>query len=221
MSPHRSIAGRVLVPAPEHPAPTYPEYKQLLADATDAVRRAGGLVDPAKLRKVMQIRRGWEWKTCVLGYAGDGTGTLLEMHLLLLADQRDLDPPLPQWLAERRAADAKADAERLAANRRLDEQDQAAWEQTRAACPVEVVVRRNGHARIRRGRLHNLGHVVPVADAVSGQGCRYRRHPAGRAACESEGRAKPLDLSGGDGGPATCDRCLKYTPQLRPAGEHR
>jgi Asp-tRNA(Asn)/Glu-tRNA(Gln) amidotransferase A subunit family amidase len=215
----RSLAGRAFVPAPEHPAPTYPEYAQLLADATEAVRKAGHFVDPVELRRVMHLHRSWDWKTSVLGYVGDGTATRLEMYLLLLADERDLEPPLPQWLVDRRAADARADAERQAAYQRIEDLDQAAWEKARADCPVEVAVRRNGHARTRNGRMHQLGHVVPLVDAVSGPTDRPRRHPAGRAVCESETRARPLDLSGGTGGPATCDRCLKYTPHLRPAGE--
>lgn len=212
----RAAFGRTFVPAPEHPAPTYPQYQQLRADAEAAVKAAGSFVDPIKLRKVMHLKRSWDWKTAVLGYVGDGTGTLLEMQLLLLADERDLDPPLPQWLVERRAADAHADEQRAAKRKARDDADQDAWEKVLAGCAVDVVVRRNGTARPRNGYLHNLGHVVPTADAESGHGRQRRRHPAGRAVCESERRARPLDLSGGDGGPATCDRCLKWTPQLRP-----
>jgi hypothetical protein len=203
------------------PAPTYPQYPQLLADATQAAAADGRLVDPRKLYRVRHLHRSWEWMTCVLGYAGNGTGSILEMHLLLLADERDLNPPLPGWLVERRAADAVADAERAAALKLEEDRDQAVWDAARQGCQVEVVVRRNGTARPRRGYLHNLGHVVPAVDSESGEGCKLRRHPAGRAVCESEQRARPLDLSGGEGGPGTCDRCLKYTPHLRPAGENR
>jgi hypothetical protein len=217
MTRRRNVFGRVFVPAPEHPAPTYPEYAQLLADAEEAMAADGPFIDPIKLRRVRRMERSWDWKTAVLGHAGDGTATVLDMFLLLLADKRGLKPPLPQWLVDRRAAEASADAARQAAYQRIDDRDQAGWEKTLADCTVEVVVRRNGHARARNGRLHNLGHVVPQVDAVSQQGRRARRHPAGRAACESETRATPLDLSGGEGGPATCDRCLKYTPHLRPA----
>jgi hypothetical protein len=216
MSPRRSLLGRPYVEAPQHPAPTYPEYAQLLADAQAAVDAQGRFVDPSKLYRVQHLGRDWEWMTCVLGYVGNGLASTLEMHLLLLADERDLNPPLPQWLIERRAADAAADAERQAEIQLEEKQDQAAWEAARQDCEVAVVVRRNGTARPRRGHWHNLGHVVPVVDAESGMGRKRRRHPAGRAVCESEQRARPLDLSGGEGGPATCDRCLKYTPQLRP-----
>lgn len=222
MSRRRNLVGRVFVPAPEHPAPTYPEYAQLFADATAAKEADGRFIDPSKLRRLLGLNRSWDWKTSVLGYAGDGTATILDMYLLLLADDRDLNPPLPQWLVDRRAADAAADAAKQAAYQRLDDRDRAEWEKALAECVVAVVVKRNGHTRVRGNRLHNLGHVVPLADAVSPQqGRRVRRHPAGRSVCESETRGRPLDLSGGEGGPATCVNCLKLTPQLRPAGEPR
>ena len=83
-------------PEGTYPPPTYPEYAQLLADAEAAVQADGGMVDSRKLYRVQRLRRSWEWKVAVLGRDGTGTRTLLEMHLLLLADERDLDPPLPQ-----------------------------------------------------------------------------------------------------------------------------
>lgn len=218
MSTRRSLRVRTtFVPAPEHPAPTYPEYAQLLADATEAAAKDGRHVDPSKLYKVQHLGRDWEWMTCVLGYVGNGLGSTLEMHMLLLADKRGIKPPLPQWLVQRRADDAAADAAKQAARHAAEAADMAAWQKALAGCQVEVEVLHNGHARPRGGRWENLGHAVPKVDAVSGKSSRLRRHPAGRAACESETRAKPLDLSGGSGGPATCDRCLKWTPQLRPA----
>ncbi len=42
----RSLA--VVLSAPERPAPTYPEYGQLVADATAAANQDGGFVDPAR-----------------------------------------------------------------------------------------------------------------------------------------------------------------------------
>lgn len=196
------------------PAPTYPEYEQLHADATAAAAADGRFVDPAKLRHSQALRRGWEWRVRVLGH--DRPPTLTELHMLLLADQRDLDPDAPQWLVDVRAQAEAADAEKKAARARRDQQDHDVWEKARAGCPVELEVRRNGTARVRGGYMHNLGHAVPPVDVVSGER-KLRRHPAGRALCETEQRAKPLDLSGGTGGPATCVNCLKYTPLIRPA----
>jgi hypothetical protein len=201
---------------PEHPAPTYPQYEQLLADAAAAAKADHMSVDPGKLRRVQNLGRSWDWKTAVLGHA-NGSRTLLEMHMLLLADEWDLKPPPPQWLVERRAAEAAADQQKQARREARDNVDQAAWDAVRAHCPVDVQVRRNSTARARYGFLHNLGHAIPTVDAESGPTARPRRHPAGRAVCETVTRAKPLDLSGGEGGPATCERCLKITPGLRPA----
>lgn len=213
MSRHR---GGFLRPQPQVPAPTYPEYEGLRELAEESVRRDGLFVDPAKLRMRQQMSRGGNWRVAVLGH--EGSPTLVEMHMLLLADGQDIDPPLPQWFVDAVAAVDRlfneSQARMAAARKRRDETDQAAWDAALAACQVEVEVRRNGHSRVRYGLMHNLGHVVPKADVRSGPS---RRHRAGRALCETEHRAKPLDLSGGSEGPATCESCLRYTPKVRLA----
>lgn len=201
-----------MLPAAEHPAPEYPEYKQLLADAQDAAAADGPFIDPVKVRRCKELRRGWEWKVSVLGH--DGTQSKIDMHLLLLADERDLTPPPPQWLLDARAEGERRDEANRARRKANDDADEKAWAQVREQCQVEVAVLRNGTARPRKGQLHNLGHAVPTVDAVSG---RSRRHPAGRALCETEQRAKALDLSGGEGGAVTCVSCLNYAPKIRPA----
>lgn len=201
-----------MLPASERPAPEYPEYKQLLADAEDAAAADGQFVDPVKLRRCHALLRGWEWKVSVLGH--DGTQTLLDMHLLLLADERDLNPPPPQWLLDARAEGERRDEQNRARRKANDDADEQAWAQVREQCQVEVTVLRNGTARARKGQWHYLGHAVPAVDVVSG---RARRHLAGRALCETETRAKPLDLSGGEGGAVTCVSCLTYAPKIRPA----
>jgi hypothetical protein len=136
------------------------------------------------------------------------------MHILLLAHERGLQPPLPQWLVDARDQAARRAEEERAAQQRRDAADQAAWDEARQGCPVDLTVLRNGTARARHGRSHYLGHAVPVVDCRSGA---KRRHRAGRALCESATRARPLDLSGGAGGPATCTACLDYTTKIRPA----
>lgn len=210
----RLVAG--LLPEHERPPPAYPEYEQLHVDATASARADGNFVDPVKFRREQSLPRDRDWRIAVLGH--DRAPNVVEMHLLLLAHDRDLDPPLPQWLVDARAESdarrAQLDAQRKAAG----EADQAAWDTARAGCAVEVEVLRNGHARVRGGQLHHLGHVVPRVDAVSGDVRRPRRHRAGRALCETERRAKPLDLSGGEGGPATCVSCLNYVPKIRVEG---
>lgn len=208
----RRVQYTALTAAPERPAPTYPEYEQLLADAKAALATEGMFIDPANVYRVKNLPRSWEWRVCVLGHAGDRSR--LDMHLLLLAHDRDLDPPLPQWLVDARADDDREDQEKAAARAERDEQDRAAWEKVAAGCAVELEVRRNGTTRIRFGHRHQLGHAVPPVDVLSGDG---RRHPAGRALCETEQRSKALDLSGEPGGPVTCGRCLAWVPKIRPA----
>jgi hypothetical protein len=209
------VPAGVLFPEPERPAPTYPEYAKLLEDATAAAAADGQFVDPVKLRKVEDLRRPWDWKLAVLGREPRGR-TVVEMHMLLLAHERDLDPPLPQWVLDARAeAKAHEDAKQ-AARKRRDDADQAAWDAVlqQSAVRDQLEVLRNGHARARYGYSHNLGHVVPKVDMRSGT---KRRHRAGRGLCETETRSKPLDLTGGEGGPATCVSCLNYVPKIRPA----
>lgn len=194
------------------PVPTYPGYAQLVADAEVAVRADHHFVDPVKMRASRSLPRPWDWRLAVLGHGG--STTLVEMHMLLLAHKRDLDPPLPQWLLDARADARRYEDEQAAKLKARADADQARWDEVRAGCQVEVQVLRNGHARARYGYGHHLGHVVPAVEAVSG---RSRRHRAGRALCETQQRSRPLDLSGGEGGPATCTSCLSYTPKIRPA----
>lgn len=201
-----------LFPEPAQPKPTYPEYEQLVADAEASVRADSGFVDPAKLRARDALPRTHDWRVAVLGH--DRSSTLVELHMLLLAHERDLDPPLPQWLVDARAQATSMQAARDEERARRDRVDEAVWAQILSKLTVEVEVRRNGHARVRLGFWHHLGHVVPKVDVRSGP---RRRHRAGRALCESETRARELDLSGGEGGPATCQSCLTYCTKIRPA----
>lgn len=202
-----------LLPLPERPAPTYPEYEQLLADAEAASRADGNFVDPVKLRREQSLPRRYDWRLAVLGH--DRRPNVVEMHLLLIAHDRDLDPPLPQWVVDARAEAADRRTQLDAARKAADDADQAAWEQARAGCPVEVEVHRNSHARPHRGHPHHLGHVVPKVNVVSGDERRPRRHLAGRALCETAQRAKPLQLHSDEGGPATCKSCLNYVAKIR------
>lgn len=207
------VPAAVLFPEPGRPAPTYPEYAKLLEDATAAAAADGRFVDPVKLHRVGNLRRPWDWKLAVLGRDPVGW-SVVEMHMLLLAHERDLDPPLPQWVLDARAEAKDREEEKQAAHKAADDADQAAWDEARQGCPVELTVRRTRQYRPHRGFSHQLGHAIPAVGCRSGM---KRRHQAGRALCESETRAKPLVLDGGEGGPATCKSCLDYIPKIRPA----
>lgn len=196
------------------PPPDYPEYQALLAAARTASR---GFVNPAQVRRPEHIanRRGGDWATAVIGrpYLGLRHITSVEAALIVAADAADIDPPLPQWLIEERAATAEHRqllAERRAAARHRDEQ---AWAGARGGCLVDLEVRPNLTARPRSGQMQNLGHAVPLALALSGT---RRQHPPGRALCETAGR-RPMRLGEPTGDPATCVRCLDWTTKIRPA----
>lgn len=200
---------------PQRPEPTYPEYAQLKADAEESVRADGRMVDPVKLRRVGSLSRSWTWRVSVLGH--DNERKLLDLHMLLLADERDLDPPLPQWLVDARAEAEAQDAEKARRRKARDDVDEAASAEALKDFPVKVTVLRNGTGRVRFGYVHHLGHIVPAEDVLSGSEARPRRHRAGRGLCETERRGRPLDLSGGEGGAATCVNCLSWAVKVRAA----
>lgn len=196
------------------PPPTYPEYEELLAQAR---RNASGPVDartfPAK-QEIMR-QRGDDWCLAVLGKYAYHLGMIsaVEAELIVLADARDLNPPLPPWVLEGREETArreKALEEQRAERRRRDKE---AWDAAREQSPVELEVRANTKTRSRYdvGR-DSLRHAVPAVEVVSG---RRRRHLAGRALCETVTRAKPLVLGEPTTDPATCKSCLEHAPKIR------
>jgi hypothetical protein len=200
--------------------PTYPEYAVLRALAD---RRGGRFVDPLDVHsRIPNLinRRGYDWALAVLGREYRGVGSLYgsDTELLKIADERDLTPPLPQWVHDARAAAAERErrrAEQLAAAR---QRDVDAWEAVLRQMRVEVDVYTNTTARVRLGNMEYLAHAVPsVRDAYSGVR-KIRTHPVGRALCESENRARPLSLSHPpepDGVPVTCVRCLAWAVKVR------
>lgn len=197
------------------PPPTYPEYEQLLAQAK---RNASGPVDANTFPKKQRImwERGDDWCLAVLGKPCHGLGRIscVDAELLVLADAANINPPLPQWVVDARAETARRKKVREDQRAALRQRDQAAWDAAREQCPVELEVRLNPTSRVRDGEWHNLGHAVPLVDALS----RRRLHPKGRALCESLTRARPLRLGEPtSAAPATCVRCLAYVSQIRPA----
>lgn len=208
------------------PEPAYPEYAELRATADQGWRAAGRFVDPFELHGRLPSvigRRGHEWALAVLGREYFGPGSLYgsDLKLLILADERDLDPPLPGWVvdARRRAAEHEADKERR--RREALQRDVDAWAAVVAATVVDLAVYTNTTARARNGRSEYLAHAVPTTDVYSGVRT-IRTHRAGRALCETETRPKPLSLSHRAepaGTPVTCVRCMDWAPKVRPTRE--
>ncbi|MEN3308982.1 MAG: hypothetical protein V7603_5184 [Micromonosporaceae bacterium] len=207
------------------PQPAYPEYAALRERAK---RRYPRFVEPGGPARTAALvaRRGADWCTAVLGYPFPGHGrggiSVLEAHLLDLADRDGLDPPLPDPVLRWRAEDTVRRAARQREIAVAAARDVEAWRRASAGCPVPLQARAN-----TRGRRTNssyapepLRHAVPTIDAHSGSTSRPRLHQAGRALCERAGRVRPLLLllqEEPTGQPATCVRCLAYAPKIRPA----
>lgn len=206
-----------------HPQPAYPEYAGLRAQAERTCPR---FVDPASPARTAALiaRRGVDWCTAVLGYPFPGHGrggiSVLEAHLLDLADQRDLDPALPDPVLRWRAEDAVRRDARQRQIASAAAADVEAWRRASENCPVPLHVRANVRGRRTDSPYLSepLRHAVPTIDAHSGSTTRPRLHPAGRALCERADRARRLRLQEDPTDqPATCVRCLAYAPKIRPA----
>jgi hypothetical protein len=198
------------------PTPDYPEYGGLLAEAR---RTLPAFVDPTDVDPSREViaRRGQDWATAVLGIPYDvfRTVTRVQGRLLQLADTAGVDPPLPEWIVEARTEGTRRAAEREQryADQRARNTD--AWAAVLAVATVELEVRESGHARVQRGGMYEpLRHAVPAVDVYSGVR-RLRTHRAGRALCETEDRAHPLDLADTTTKPATCKACLGKAPHVR------
>lgn len=204
------------------PPPAYPEYPALLEQAR---RATPAFVDPANLHPERPVveRRGYDWCTAVLGrpYGWTTRISVVEQYLLIEADRAGVDPPLPGWIVEGLQAAAEREAEQRRRVEAARQRDRDAWAAARSAATVELDVYFNTTARVRHGRSEYLGHAVPRVDVYSGARAS-RTHRAGRALCELPNRARPLALNSSpepDGTPATCVRCLEWTPKVRPTSE--
>jgi hypothetical protein len=134
--------------------------------------------------------------------------------MLSIAHRANLDPPQPAWLTEQQRESAARYAGAAAARAAAGQQAREKWSQLLAGCPVPVEVRPS--ATFSRYGIRDHGgyarHVVPAVDAVSAR----RRHPAGRALCETANRTRPVQLGTPSGEPPTCRSCTRYTAEIRP-----
>jgi len=200
------------------PAPTYPQYEQVVNLARELTPR---FVDPSNLHpeRGVEDRRGADWCTAVLGRPFNELTrrTVHEQYLLIAADRLDVDPPLPDWIVKGRQAAADAEAERRRRVEEAQQRDLDTWAAALAGVTVELDVHYGSRARVRGSLYVTLGHAVPRADVYSGAR-KPRTHQRGRALCETPTRTKPLDISNTPapaGTPATCVRCLEWAPKVR------
>ncbi|MCL2586093.1 MAG: hypothetical protein FWE35_26970 [Streptosporangiales bacterium] len=212
------ISVAVLNDLDREPQVAYGEYGEIRAEAR---RRNGGCTTPSDVRLMEGVlaRRGIDWRRKITGkpvLGGLRSVTALDGAIMIIADQRDLDPPQPAWLVQ---WNAESERTRRAHEDRRDAAARHAREKSRralavlAAALIDAEVRINPNSTATRaGHPVHLGHIVPRADARSVR----RRHPAGIPLCEHPDRWKPRQLSEADGGPATCQQCLKYAMTVRP-----
>ncbi|KUF17351.1 hypothetical protein [Streptomyces silvensis] len=195
--------------------------REIAALRERARREAGPFVDP-RIVSSPRYFHNREWAAAIVGRPDFSVGDWSTLYLLAIAMDAEPDPPVTRaQLAAQAAIEERAlSAE---ANRALREQHTAARHRTEAAawaaavrtCLVKVIVCENRYGRVRDGARERLRHVLPLGEVFSG---RRRRHLAGRALCETPGRAKPLALDEDPiAAPATCQRCLSYVSQIRMA----
>jgi hypothetical protein len=159
-------------------------------------------------------RRGSDWCQAVIGkpmFGGLESIQAADADMLLIADERDLDPPLPRWLVQWKAESAQTQRLRDEARATALQRDRDRWAAALATCGVPVEVRPNARGRRYATVLDGpLRHAVPLAAARSPR----RRHRAGQALCEAARRPRTLGEPTGE--PATCKACLAYTAVLQP-----
>lgn len=189
----------------------YPEYDQVRIEAE---RRSRGPLDPQKLQEMEEVasRRGRDWCTAVIGrnFGGIAYTPCADAFMLLVADERDLEPPVPKRIAAARQEFEEQRAQDRARRAGQREQERQRWELALATCPVEVAVRANLNRAGSRGLLHATT-KVPVR---SDRGV----HPAGRALCEHKRSPRRLGEPIPDG-VATCRSCVTYVAKIRPMDE--
>lgn len=197
--------------------PNFPQYPALLAAAQARHRKAGGFVNPAQVYAVDEIecRRGSDWVMSILGrrYGGARTITLVELHLVMVADEHGVCPPLPAAVLEARARHERETAAKEAAAAALEASLEAEWRTLQAAMPVAVAAVHNYKSarHCENGYVQGSDHIVVQEDLMHG---RLRRRK-GQALCENPSYAKNLMLAFPDGDSdgstrrPTCVRCIR------------
>lgn len=191
----------------------YPEYEGLLVLAAESLRRDGSFIDPVKWRMMQAVPRNTDWALSVLRTYRRGDP--LALHMLLLAHGQDIDPPLPDWLAEvreKQAAARRREEEAAAARARaLDE----AWASIWKALPQQVGVAYNysgpGHYETYSS---GADHIILSEDLVFGRMKRVK----GWAMCTTPSSARHQSFDLKPDHPtkrrATCKACLRAAAKV-------
>ncbi|WP_331726280.1 hypothetical protein [Streptomyces sp. NBC_00470] len=203
-----AVTGLPSWPAPE---PTYSEYNEVRQEARNRDRGPIGGQCIARMQDVIQ-RRGYDWCTAVLGrpFPGLRYAPSADGHMLVVADERGLEPELPQRIRQARAEEEAQREERQTRAAAKTEAEDRQWSLLVATAPVTFTVRENTrHSQMGK----RCRHVTADVDLISG---RARLHKACAGLCETPDRPTPLRLSDPlDAQSPNCQRCLEYAGQVR------
>ncbi|MEV8344583.1 hypothetical protein [Streptomyces niveus] len=206
----RRIVVTALLPQPD-PEPTYPEYEDVRREARGRAAGPIGGHNIARMEDVVQ-RRGADWCTAVLGrhFPGLRHTPSVDGFTLLVADERGLEPELPESIVKARAAEEARRHERAEQTAAKLEAEKRRWALATDSAPVPLTVRKNTR---HTGVGGSLRHVTAAVDLCSG---RSRLHKAGMGLCETPGRSNPLHLGEPlEDLPPTCKRCIEYAGLVR------
>ncbi|MEV7887457.1 hypothetical protein ACWD3I_25730 [Streptomyces sp. NPDC002817] len=194
--------------------PAYLEFEEVREQARRSSRGPIGSETIGRMEEVA-ARRGGDWCTAVLGrrFPGIRHVSTVDGWMLIVADTKSLEPPLPPRIVEERQAaeERRVGRERAAAVELTMAKE--VWRQHAVKAPVPLTVRENTR---HTGVSGSLRHVVAAVDLVSG---RSRRHNAGMGLCETPERANPLQLGGAVDLPPTCTRCQQFVAKVRTLDE--
>lgn len=202
----------VVILSPED-EPTYPEYQQLAA-AAQRQARINWTVDPANMwpEDTAIARRGADWAQAVLGFAyGRRNVTRWHQELLLLADQHDVTPPLPEHIVAVREEQERVRQEKEAASARWYAARDAEWAALAKAFPVKVEVVHNYQSarHCENGYVQGADHILVQEPLQHGRLARL----TGQGLCETNSRRKGLYFPYREGDSAsripTCKACIK------------
>ncbi|MEU5978525.1 hypothetical protein [Streptomyces sp. NPDC047315] len=207
----RRVVVTALLPQQPDPEPAYPQYADLLREARVRGRGPIGAQSIARMEDVVR-RRGASWCTAVLGRPFPGLRGVpsVDGFMLIAADERGLDPALPESVVKARAAEEARRQEREAQAAAKLEAEQQRWALIAGVAPVVFTVRANTRHTGVRGALR---HVTAGVDLLSG---RSRLHKAGMGLCELAARTNALHLGEPLKVPPTCRRCIEYAGKVRP-----
>lgn len=217
----------MLVPDRSSERPTYPEYAELRQEAD----RRSRFVDRADLDRMEDAarRRDTEWCSTIIGYVFPGIRSIStrDANLLVVADERNITPPLPAHLAEAFAEAKRRHEEQEAAWKakadaaaKVQAERAARWVELQELLPVPVEVRHNyTSSRHLENYTQGADHIYLPEGLTIG---RLNR-PAHDVLCSTPSRRKDLaefPHTATDGRLPTCKACWNTAERITSRRDH-